>query len=49
MVAPELEKVARANAGRLVVAKVNTEALPELGDRFSHPVDPDDGGVRRRA
>jgi thioredoxin 2 len=35
MVAPELEKVARANAGRLVVAKVNTEALPELGDRFS--------------
>jgi thioredoxin 2 len=35
MVAPELEKVARANAGRLVVAKVNTEALPELGERFS--------------
>lgn len=34
MVAPELEKVAGANAGRYMVAKVNTEALPSLGDRF---------------
>ena len=30
-VAPELVKVA---AGRWLVVKVNTEALPELGDRF---------------
>jgi thioredoxin 2 len=34
MVAPELARVAKANAGRLLVIKVNTEALPELGDRF---------------
>src|SRR4051794_25259233 len=34
MVAPELAKVAAANAGRLVVVKVNTDALPELGERF---------------
>lgn len=34
MVAPELEKVARANAGRWLVVKINTEALPELGARF---------------
>jgi thioredoxin 2 len=33
-VAPELVKVARANAGRWLVVKVNTESLPELGDRF---------------
>jgi thioredoxin 2 len=32
-VAPEVEKVARANAGRFVVVKVNTEALPLLGAR----------------
>lgn len=32
-VAPELEKVAAAHAGRLVVAKVNTEALPQLGQQ----------------
>jgi thioredoxin 2 len=32
-VAPEIEKVARANAGRFVVVKVNTEALPQLGAR----------------
>lgn len=32
-VAPELEKVAAANAGRLLVAKVNTEALPHLAQR----------------
>ena len=34
MVAPELEKVARAGAGEFLVVKINTEALPELGDRF---------------
>jgi thioredoxin 2 len=34
MVAPELERVAAANAGRLVLAKVNTEALPSLAERF---------------
>ena len=34
MVAPELERVAAANAGRLIVVKVNTDAVPELGDRF---------------
>ena len=34
MVAPELEKVATANAGRWLVVKINTEALPELGARF---------------
>ena len=35
MVAPELEKVAEQSAGRLVVAKVNTEELPGLSQRFS--------------
>ena len=35
MVAPELQKVAAANAGRYLVVKVNTDALPELGERFS--------------
>ena len=34
MVAPELEKVAAAHRGRWVVAKVNTEDLPELGARY---------------
>ncbi len=34
MVAPEIEKVARAAAGEILVVKVNTEALPELGDRY---------------
>jgi thioredoxin len=34
MVAPEIARVAAANAGRYVVVKVNTEALPELGERF---------------
>jgi len=34
MVAPELAKVAAANAGRYAIVKVNTEALPELGDRY---------------
>lgn len=31
MVAPEVAKVARTGAGRWIVAKVNTEDLPELG------------------
>lgn len=34
-VAPELAKVAAANAGRYVVAKVNTEALPALAQRHN--------------
>lgn len=33
-VAPELEKVAARAAGRFVVAKVNTEALGDVGERF---------------
>ena len=35
MVAPELEKVARGGAGRLLVIKVNTDEVPELGDRYT--------------
>jgi len=31
--APEMEKVAAARAGRLLVAKVNTEDLPAIGQR----------------
>jgi thioredoxin 2 len=34
MVAPELEKVARTQAGRVAVVKVNTDALPDLGGRY---------------
>jgi thioredoxin 2 len=34
MVAPEIARVAARNAGRFVVVKVNTDALPDLGDRF---------------
>jgi thioredoxin 2 len=34
MVAPELERVARANAGRWLVVKVNTDEQQELGARF---------------
>ena len=34
MVAPELERVARAHAGTYLVVKVNTDAVPELGERF---------------
>jgi thioredoxin 2 len=34
MVAPELVRVASAHAGSYLVVKVNTEAIPELGDRF---------------
>ena len=35
MVAPELQKVAARQAGRFLVVKVNTEALPDLGQRFN--------------
>ncbi len=34
MLAPELEKAAKEGAGRWVIAKVNTEELPELAARF---------------
>jgi len=34
MVAPELVKVAARNAGTLLVVKVNTDALTDLGERF---------------
>jgi thioredoxin 2 len=34
MVAPEIARVAAAHAGAWVVVKVNTDAVPELGERF---------------
>jgi thioredoxin 2 len=34
MVAPELQKIAARRAGRLLVVKINTDEVPELGDRF---------------
>jgi thioredoxin 2 len=34
MVAPELARVAAANAGRWIVVKVNTDVLADLGERF---------------
>jgi len=34
MVAPELTQVATQRRGQWLVVKVNTEALPELGERF---------------
>ena len=34
MVAPEIARVAAENAGRWIVVKVNTEALPAIGTRF---------------
>jgi thioredoxin 2 len=34
MVAPEIAQVAASNAGRIIVVKVNTDALPDLGERF---------------
>jgi thioredoxin 2 len=34
MVAPELARVAAAHAGSYIVVKVNTDAIPALGDRF---------------
>jgi thioredoxin 2 len=35
MMAPELEKLAASRAGQILVAKVNTDAHPELARRFS--------------
>ncbi len=35
MVAPEMARVAAANAGRYIVLKVNTDAVPELGERYA--------------
>lgn len=35
MVAPELEKVARNNAGRWLVVKIDTEAVGDLAGRFN--------------
>jgi len=32
--APELESVARTAAGAALVVKVNTDELPDLGERF---------------
>lgn len=34
MVAPEIDKVAREGAGKWLVAKVNTEAAPNLAQRY---------------
>jgi thioredoxin 2 len=34
MVAPELEKLAKERLGQLVIAKVDTEALPDVASRF---------------
>jgi thioredoxin 2 len=35
MVAPELEKVAARQAGKLLVVKVNTDELSDIGQRFN--------------
>jgi thioredoxin 2 len=35
MVAPELEKVAAECTGRVIVAKVDTDALPDVAARFA--------------
>ena len=35
MVAPELEKVAAQGSGQVIVAKVDTEALPDVAARFA--------------
>ena len=34
MVAPEMEKLAESHGGRAIVAKVDTEALPDVAGRF---------------
>src|SRR3989454_12655637 len=34
MVAPELQKVAARQAGRMLIVKVNTDVLADLGERF---------------
>jgi thioredoxin 2 len=35
MVAPELEKTAEANRGKFVVAKVDTDTVPAVAERFN--------------
>jgi thioredoxin 2 len=35
VVAPELEKMARAKAGEVLIAKVDTERMPDLSGRFA--------------
>jgi thioredoxin 2 len=35
MVAPQLEKVAARANGRFLIVKVNTDALPDLGERYA--------------
>lgn len=35
LVAPEVEKIATARAGQVIVAKVDTEALPAVAQQFS--------------
>jgi thioredoxin 2 len=35
MVAPELQKVAARQSGRVLVVKVNTDALSDIGQRFN--------------
>lgn len=34
MVAPELEKLAQQRSGQVIVAKVDTEALPDVAGRY---------------
>ncbi len=34
MVAPEMARVAKEQAGRMIVAKIDTEAVPALAERF---------------
>ena len=34
MVAPELARVAKNKAGKYLILKANTDALPEIGERF---------------
>jgi thioredoxin 2 len=35
MVAPELEKIARSKAGRVLIAKVDTDGVPDVAQRFN--------------
>ena len=42
------QKVAARQAGSLLVVKVNTDELSDLGSAFRHPLDPDDGRFRGR-
>ena len=34
MMAPEVEKLARQTSGTALIVKVDTDAVPELGERF---------------